>query len=69
MNQPDGTPIPQSFRTVGLRREKICEALSKVAMEACWSLGIIRTKSYDNLDALVGLVQYLIRMYNFSLPF
>lgn len=61
MNQADGTPIPQLFHKVGFRREKICDALSKVAMEACWDLGIVRSRSYDNLDALVGLVQYLIR--------
>ncbi|GAA6008707.1 hypothetical protein JCM11491_003406 [Sporobolomyces phaffii] len=60
VTQHDGTPIPQLFRTVGARRDKICQSLCKVAIETAWGTGVVREKSYENLDALVGLVQYLI---------
>ncbi|GAA5960348.1 hypothetical protein JCM3765_007480 [Sporobolomyces pararoseus] len=60
VTQSDGTPIPHLFRSVGVKREKICQALCKVAMEGCWEMGILREQSYENLDALVGFVQYLI---------
>ncbi|GAA5979054.1 hypothetical protein JCM5350_004217, partial [Sporobolomyces pararoseus] len=60
VTQSDGTPIPHLFRSVGVKREKMCQALCKVAMEGCWEMGILRERSYENLDALVGFVQYLI---------
>ncbi|GAA5924303.1 Zn(II)2Cys6 transcription factor domain-containing protein [Sporobolomyces koalae] len=60
VTQADGTPIHRLFRSVGARRERICHSLALLAMETSWDLGIVREKSYDNLDALVGLVQYLV---------
>ncbi|GAA5894933.1 Zn(II)2Cys6 transcription factor domain-containing protein [Sporobolomyces salmoneus] len=60
VTQPDGTPIPHLFRTVGVKRDKICQRLCNLAMEGCWEMGILRQRTYDNVDALVGFVQYLI---------
>ncbi|GAA5819983.1 hypothetical protein JCM10212_005636 [Sporobolomyces blumeae] len=60
VTKPDGSPAPSSFLAVGARREHVGKALAAVAIEACWATGILKHRSYDNLDALVGLVQYLI---------
>ncbi|GAA5830549.1 hypothetical protein JCM11251_002511 [Rhodosporidiobolus azoricus] len=53
---PDGTPSPPLFLTVGSRRESACQALETRAKETAWASGLLWPKSYEELEALTGLM-------------